>query len=189
MSIEFESATKTAAAAGADQMPAAATAASNSSSSAASSSSEPEDNSFNYDTVFPSLPAPTSGPTAINSCLNFSSAVDSAASRLSVARRQQTTAVVHVTLAERKDVSFGGGNETKKKCEDIATRRGVKVEICVSKDQSLHIVITGPEERVNEAKRQIASEMQTEHEVKIKIPKVFGISQILFYLGFFSSFF
>jgi hypothetical protein len=137
-----------------------------SSSSSSSSSSEPED-SNSYDSVFPSLPAASNGATAINSCLNFSAMAESA-SKLSLAsRRQHTTTVFQVPLAERKDVKFGGNHDTNKRCEEIATRHNVKVEMCSAKDQSLHIVISGQEEKVQEAKRQIVAELQTERDFKV----------------------
>ena len=77
---------------------------------------------------------------------------------------------------ERKQSTGGSGtssfgNDTNRKCEDIATRLGVKVEICCSKDQSLHIVISGPEDKVVEAKAAIVREIQTESEHKIRVPK------------------
>ena len=77
-------------------------------------------------------------------------------------------------LAERKDLKagFGGSDHsTSKKCEEIAKKHSVKVELCSAKDQSLHIVISGPEERVQEAKRQMVAELQTERDFKVTIPR------------------
>jgi hypothetical protein len=115
-----------------------------------------------YDDIFPSLPISVNDPIGNSWPDN---------SRLAV-KRQQTTQVFHVPVEERRyrDVqSFG--NETNQRCENISQRYGVKVEICCSKDQSLHIVITGQEEKVLEAKRTIVSELQTEKEFKFKVPR------------------
>jgi predicted RNA-binding protein Jag len=138
-----------------------------------SSSSSNGDDLNNYDTVFPSLPS-----TGNN--LTISSAWNNTENKLSIKRHLTTTQVFHVPFEERKTSSnsnnFGNSNEinqqqTNRKCEEIANRLGVKVEICVSKDLSLHIVISGPEDRVVEAKALIIREIQTESEQKIKVPK------------------
>ena len=63
------------------------------------------------------------------------------------------------------------GNETNKKCEDIANRLGVKVELSCSKDQSLHIVLSGQEDKVLEAKRCIIEELQTKLRIEHRVPK------------------
>jgi len=128
---------------------------------------EINDDAFNYDTVFPSLPS-TGGNLTVSDAWNNTD------NKLSIRRHLTTTQVFHVPVEERKYKDMAnsfGGNETNKKCEDIANRLGVKVEICCSKDQSLHIVISGPEERVIEAKRTIINELQTERDTKIRVPK------------------
>ena len=125
-----------------------------------SSSSNGEDLN-NYDTVFPSLPT-----TGVN--LTASNAWGNTENKLSI-KRHHTTQVFHVPVEERKYGNFG--NETNKRCDEIANRLGVKVEICVSKDMALHIVISGPEEKVLEAKSAIVKEIQTETDQKIKVPR------------------
>jgi hypothetical protein len=157
-----------------DQLTSSSTSAavSSSSSSSSSSNSEPED-SNSYDTVFPSLPSSVGAGGAAgsqsNSCLNFSSAASDATAN-KAHRRLNTTTVFQVPLAERKDLKsgFGGSdNSTSRKCEEIAKKHMVKVEMCSAKDQSLHIVISGAEERVHEAKRQMVAELQTERDFKV----------------------
>jgi len=78
--------------------------------------------------------------------------------------------VFHVPVEERRGTN-GFGNDTNKKCEDIAQRLGVKVELSCSKDQSLHIVLSGVEDKVLEAKRAILKEIQTMTSQKYKVPK------------------
>lgn len=100
---------------------------------------KPEDS---YDTVFPSLP---------NTGTNFTD--NNVWNNISMTKRHtiNTTQVFHVPVEERryKDVANSFGNETNKKCMEIADKLGVKVEICCSKDLSLHIVLSGPEEKVS----------------------------------------
>ena len=139
--------------------------ASPSSSSSHKAIIKPDEDVYNYDVVFPSLPS-----TGNN--LMVTDVWNNASSKLSIKKHLTSTQVFHVPVEERryKDVNFGG-NETNKKSEEIAKRLGVKVEICCSKDQSLHIVISGNEEKVLEAKKQIISELQQVRDQKIRVPK------------------
>ena len=150
-------------------------------------SAKAEDDSYNYDVVFPSLPS--SGNTMM-----VTDAWNKAASKLSIKKHLATTQVFHVPLEERryKDASFG--NETNKKCEEIARKYGVKVESYCSRDKSLHVVISGPEDKVLEAKKLIISELQTERDQKIRVPrdqhkyligkKIFNFNSKNFYIIF-----
>lgn len=118
----------------------------------------------NYDTVFPSLP---SNGVAFNT-----NSVWNSQSSLSITRHQNVTQTIHVPYAERKhrdQKSFGF--DANKKCEEIAGKFGVKVEICGSKDQSLNVVISGSEQKVAEAKKAIVAELQAERDHKIQVPK------------------
>jgi hypothetical protein len=137
---------------------------SSSSSGALGTGSNSNDEISYYDTAFPSLPAASTNPTV-------GSAWSNTENKLSIKRHLNTTQVFRVPIEERKykDVNFG--NETNKRCEDIASKLGVKVELCCSKDQTLHIVISGLEEKVLEAKRAIVNELSTERDFKMKIPK------------------
>lgn len=120
----------------------------------------------NYDTVFPSLPS-TGVTMSQNSVWNQQE------HKLSIKKHLNTTQIFHVPFEERKhkDGSKSFGYDANGKCEEIANRFGVKVEMCGSKDQSLHVVISGPEEKVIEAKRAIVNELQTERDYKLKVPK------------------
>lgn len=120
----------------------------------------PKPEEYSYDTVFPSLPNTGTNLTDNNVWNTLS-------------KRLTTTQVFQVPVGERryKDVANSFGNETNKKCEEIANRLGVKVEICCSKDQSLHILISGHEDKVLEAKRTIVNVLQQEHNQKIRVPR------------------
>lgn len=116
-----------------------------------------------YDTVFPSLP---------NTGTNFTD--NNVWNNISMKRNTiNTTQVFHVPVEERryKDVANSFGNETNKKCMEIADKLGVKVEICCSKDLSLHIVLSGPNEKIVEAKTKIIKELQTERDHTLRVPK------------------
>lgn len=141
------------------------TVSSSSSSSSSSSGSADQGGGDCYDTAFPSLPAAASN-LPVGSAWSMGGGTES---KLAIKRHQNVTEVVRVPVEERKEDKFG--TENNRKCEEIASRVGVKVEMCCSKDQTLHIVISGTEEKVAEAKRAIVNELQTERDVKIKIPK------------------
>lgn len=123
------------------------------------------EDSYSYDSVFPSLPSTGMNFTDNNLWNNVDSKL--------MFKRQTITQVFHVPVEERryKDVANSFGNETNKKCHEIADRLGVKVEICCSKDSSLHIVISGPEEKVLEAKRSIVNVLVKETEHQVRVPK------------------
>lgn len=119
----------------------------------------------NYDTVFPSLP--TNGLIS-----NPNSVWSNQENKLAIKRHLNVTQKIHVPYSERKHKdSKSFGFDANKKCEEVAGKFGVKVEICGSKDQSLHVVISGPEEKVAEAKKTIIAELQAERDFKIKVPK------------------
>jgi len=128
---------------------------------------KPKEDNYSYDSVFPSLPNTGTNFTDNNVWNNIDS-------KLTLSKRQNLTVtqVFHVPVEERryKDVA-NFGNENSKKSHEIADRLGVKVEICCSKDSSLHIIVTGPEEKVIEAKRSIVNELVKEAEHQIRVPK------------------
>jgi len=131
----------------------------------------PPVDSNRYEDVFPSLPSRTDNFTDNNiwQQMNTMNSLRSVAQK----RHLNTTQVFHVPVEERqyRGVSNSFGNETNKKCEEIAIRLGVKVEISCSKDQSLHVVLSGAEEKVLEAKRSIIQELQTTTSQQVKVPK------------------
>jgi rRNA processing protein Krr1/Pno1 len=127
-----------------------------------SSSSNGEDLN-NYDSVFPSLPT-----TGTN--ITISNAWNNTEYKSSSKRNLTTTKVLHVP-AEERIKSFGTTEPINRKCNEIANRLGVKVEISCSKDSSLHIVISGAEDKVIEARALIVKEIQEKIEKKINVPK------------------
>jgi hypothetical protein len=118
---------------------------------------------LSYDDIFPSLPS-----TGNN---QMTSVWSNKNEKLSI-KSHTVTHVLAVPVEERryKDVQ-GFGNDTKLTRDKISEKYGVKIEICCSKDQSLHIVITGNEDKVLEAKRAIIIELQQEKEYKHRVSK------------------
>lgn len=127
-----------------------------------SSSSNGEDLN-NYDSVFPSLPT-----TGTN--ITISNAWNNTEYKTSSKRNLTTTKVLHVP-AEERIKSFATTEPINRKCNEIANRVGVKVEISCSKDSSLHIIISGSDDKVIEARALIVKEIQEKYEKKIKVPK------------------
>lgn len=142
------------------------------SSPATSSSSGGGGDAMVYDEAFPSLPTSGGGlgGAGIGSWSASPVGTSTSESKMHVrSRNQHTSQMIHLTPEERKSQPFG--TETRKKCEEIAGTMGVKVEMYVNRDQTLHINISGNEDKVLEAKRAIVNELKVEVESKMKIPK------------------
>lgn len=144
-------------------------ASSNHASSPATSSSSGGGDAMVYDEAFPSLPSSGAGlgGAGIGSWPGGNSSASE--SKIVRSKLQHTSQMIHLTPEERKSQPFGP--ETRKKCEEIAGTMGVKVEMYVNRDQTLHINISGNEDKVLEAKRAIVNELKVEVESKMKIPK------------------
>ena len=85
------------------------------------------------------------------------------------------TQVFRVPPEERRyrelNSRFGEQAEQNKICKDIMQKTGAHIEMSVSKDGTLTFLITGKEEAVLQAKRSISSELQTQANVLLPIPK------------------
>jgi len=107
-------------------------------------------------------------PTGIQSMAISSTSESSTATNPKEDQQQQQK---HSSASDRYEDVFPSLPGNKKKCEDIANKHGVKVEISCSKDQSLHVVLSGVEDRVLEAKRSIIQELQMKTMHQIRVPK------------------
>ena len=135
--------------------PTGASSSSNHASSPATSSSSGGGDAMVYDEAFPSLPSSGGGLGGAGigswSASPVGTSSSSSESKMHVrSRNQHTSQMIHLTPEERKSQPFG--TETRKKCEEIAGTMGVKVEMYVNRDQTLHINISGNEDKVLEAK-------------------------------------
>ncbi|XP_063965109.1 vigilin-like [Lytechinus pictus] len=86
------------------------------------------------------------------------------------------TQVFHVPLEERRykemNQGFGeSGSQSSKICTDIMKNSNASIEMSLAKDQSLTIVVTGKEEAVIKARREVMNKLQTQANITIQIPK------------------
>lgn len=93
-------------------------------------------------------------------------------------RPSKCTQVFTVPLEERRfkemnENSFGdeGQTEQAKICKEIMAKHDVSIEISLSKDQSLTVVITGREQFVMRARREVLGRLQTQASDTVKIPR------------------
>uniref|UniRef100_T1J4B4 K Homology domain-containing protein n=1 Tax=Strigamia maritima TaxID=126957 RepID=T1J4B4_STRMM len=121
---------------------------------------------YSYDEVFPALPESDPRPMdqlkgTWNQKMKMSSSV--------------ITQVFRVPVEERRykeiDSQFGGQGEQAKICADIMQRTGAHIEVNSSKDQSLTILVTGKQDAVMNARREIINSLQTQANGSISIPK------------------
>ncbi|GIX67510.1 vigilin [Caerostris darwini] len=131
--------------------------------------SMPYEAAFSYDELFPSLPENEQKPEA--PVVDIGQWTQKMKVKSSV-----ITQVFRVPVEERKfrDMNsqrFGEQGEQAKICGDIMQKTGAHIEISSSKDQSLTILVTGKEEAVLKARRQIVKELQTQAVIAIPIPK------------------
>jgi polyribonucleotide nucleotidyltransferase len=123
-----------------------------------------------YDDIFPALPE-SAGPEEtpiVNTVPNWSS-------RHPKIKPSNITQVFRVAPEERKyreiNSRFGEQAEQAKICADIMQKTGAHIEMSVSKDGTLTFLITGKEDAVLLAKRNISSELQTQASLSVPIPK------------------
>jgi len=83
------------------------------------------------------------------------------------------TQVFHIPTEERKELNiegFGGG-DSNKKLTNIETITACKIEMSSSKDKSLTFLITGKQQDVLRAKREVLIGFQTSASTSVNIPK------------------
>lgn len=74
---------------------------------------------------------------------------------------QQVFSIPHVELRYR-DFDLGEHSELMKRVRSLMARTGAVVELSKSKDQSLHVVVSGKRDLVLETRRQLLSALQTQ---------------------------
>ncbi|XP_019637669.1 PREDICTED: vigilin-like [Branchiostoma belcheri] len=88
-----------------------------------------------------------------------------------------TTQVFRVPVEERRykqlnDEQFGEeGKQQAKACQDIMKNTACHIEISLSKDQSLTIMVTGKQQDVMKARKELLSQLQTQAQANVNIPK------------------
>lgn len=89
-------------------------------------------------------------------------------------RRTTVTQIFCIPVQERRlkdeEQSFGGWDQGRI-CTDIMGRNGVSIEMSSAKDKSLTIVITGKNDSVMHARKQLVQQLQKQAEDSLHIPK------------------
>merc|ERR1719211_928637 len=85
------------------------------------------------------------------------------------------TQVFHIPVEERKDQAsghFGAGSEKNHNLiKSVMEKTGAKIEMSSSKDQSLTFLISGKQETVLKARRELLVQFQTQASHSIAVPK------------------
>ncbi|KAG8181791.1 hypothetical protein JTE90_000083 [Oedothorax gibbosus] len=129
---------------------------------------------FSYDELFPSLPEneikvnDLAGP---NNNADMGQWTNKMKLKSTVITQMFRVPVEERRFREMNNQRFGEQGEQAKICADIMQKTGAHIEISSSKDQSLTILVTGKEEAVLKARRQIVKELQTQAFITISIPK------------------
>lgn len=121
-----------------------------------------------YDDQFPPLPTTCNKPKIVQNA------------KPRIIGPSKTTVVTQtlvVPLAERRfsnrETTNSIKNDAQKKiCQNVAQKCGVSIELnSGNKDQNLSVFVTGPQDSVQNAKRILAKELQTQTQLQIKVPK------------------
>lgn len=93
-----------------------------------------------------------------------------------VTRQSKCTQVFTVPLEERKfkemnERQFGEESDQMKICKEIMQKTGVSIELSLARDQSMTVVITGRQDAVMKARREVVNKLQTQACVVLNIPR------------------
>lgn len=132
-----------------------------------------------YGDAFPPLPSASPSPENTNSEGNWTKSP--AAPKMSL-RSSTVTQVFQVPLEERRfkdsgaeNCSWGNSNhsstEQARVCGDIMKSFNVSIELSSGKDRSLTVVITGKNDAVMKARREVLNKLQTPWKQQMHIPK------------------
>uniref|UniRef100_A0A0K0FBP1 Dodeca-satellite-binding protein 1 (inferred by orthology to a D. melanogaster protein) n=1 Tax=Strongyloides venezuelensis TaxID=75913 RepID=A0A0K0FBP1_STRVS len=121
---------------------------------------------MDYSTDFPSLPTAPTKSAGGN---------QSAWGKQPVLKSTLVTEFIKLSSNERAARGFskndGSVPTETKKCKEIASETGCKIDLSEAKDGSLSIMITGKQKNVTEAQGRLIRELQTQGVREIKIPK------------------
>merc|ERR1719361_1049380 len=123
-----------------------------------------------YDVLFPSL------PTAAPAQSGGPSSAGRAWSKKPMLMSSTVTQVFHIPVEERKDQvtgHFGEGSmdNSHKIIKSVMEKTGAKIEMSSNKDQSLTFLISGKQETVLKARRELLVQFQTQASHSIAVPK------------------
>ncbi len=148
---------------------------------AAAETSEPKDSTKSYDDLFPSLPVSAAPPAKAP---GSSGAPIGEWNRKPIMFASSTvTQVFRIPMEERRDSGVSAdpsaaangnsfGSESSYKClKKVMDSTGAKIEMSSSKDQSLTFLISGKQDVVLKARRELLREFKTQASQTISIPK------------------
>jgi len=130
-----------------------------------------------YDDLFPSLPAsatPAGGPGGRT---GSGAAPIGEWHRKPMLASSTVTQVFRIPMEERKNAAAsgaGGGfgtEDSHRSLKNVMDKTGAKIEMSSSKDQSLTFLITGKQDQVLKARRELLNQFQTQGSQAIAIPK------------------
>merc|ERR1712223_1909307 len=124
-----------------------------------------------YDVLFPALAAPAAAPAQ-----SGPTSTGSAWTKKPMLMSSTVTQVFHIPVEERKDQvtgHFGGGSTEKNHniIMSVMEKTGAKIEMSSNKDQSLTFLISGKQETVLKARRELLVQFQTQASHSIAVPK------------------
>ncbi|XP_065187615.1 vigilin-like [Sycon ciliatum] len=88
-------------------------------------------------------------------------------------RPSTVTQVFTIPQVEQRyrDFDLGEHSELMRRVRSLMARTGAEVELSKSKDQSLHVVVSGKRDLVLETRRQLLAALQTQANLDMKIPR------------------
>lgn len=125
-----------------------------------------------YDNAFPALTSEPRGPVRPATEL----IAPGAWQPKFVTRQSKCTQVFTVPLEERKfkemnERQFGEESDQMKICKEIMQKTGVSIELSLAKDQSMTVVITGRQDALKHARREVVNKLQTQASISLIIPR------------------
>ncbi|KRY35703.1 Vigilin [Trichinella spiralis] len=123
---------------------------------------------MDYEADFPKLATSTNAPGTTLSALATTPAI----------RSTTVTQIFQLPYEERKfrvkqDNQYGSNerNSEQIECNDIMQKTATSIELCHNKDQSITIVVSGKRQAVEEARKLIVQQLQTQANRELRIPK------------------
>lgn len=117
-----------------------------------------------YDDLFPSLPQSAPGQPGQGKAMGEWG-------KKPVLASTTVTQVFNIPVEERKGGGVFGEGDSHRLLRSVMDKTGAKVEMSASKNQSLTFLITGKQDVVNRARRELLVQFQTQSSQVIPVPK------------------
>jgi hypothetical protein len=138
---------------------------------------------LSYDNQFPALGNTDSGPAVKSAWFNSpmsngsdSAGAGSSTNRVVRVRSAKITESFSIPAEERRSRGFlfngsAKDNSESKICGEISKQTGANIELYISADGVLNFLITGKESQVQETKKKIATELQSQACFSLSVPR------------------